>query len=97
MKTTRIEIEGPLGRATVQRDGQDERRILITGTRVTRVVERRNGEGLPVGEAFQLVGRADNHDANVVVARMLQKYLDGHHGTEGDIAEYRRVIETFED
>lgn len=97
MRTTRIDIEGPLGRATVQRDGQDERRILITGTRVTKVVERAGGEGVPVGEAFQLVGRADNHQANVVVARMLQKYLDGHRGTEGDVADYLRAIQTFAD
>ena len=94
MRTTRIEIEGPNGTATI---GREDRRILITGTRVTRVVERRDGEGVPVAEAFQLVGRADNHDANVVVARMLQKYLDGHRGTEGDVADYLRVIQAFAD
>jgi hypothetical protein len=94
MKTTRIDIEGPLGSATIRRDG---RRIVITGTRLARVVERRDGQGVPVGEAFELIGRADNHRANVVVARMLQKYLDGHRGTEGDVAEYLRVIETFAD
>jgi len=94
MKTTRIEIEGPSGAAAIHRE---DRRILITGTRVTRVVERRDGQGVPVGEAFELVGRADNHQANVVVARMLQKYLDGYRGTEGDVAEYLRVIETFAD
>jgi hypothetical protein len=94
MKTTRIEIEGPNGTATLHRE---DRRIVITGTRLTRVVERRDGQGVPVGEAFELVGRADNHQANVVVARMLQKYLDGHRGTEGDVAEYLRVIETFAD
>ena len=94
MKTTRIEIEGRGGTAAIRRE---DRRIVITGTRVTRVVERRDGQGVPVGEAFQLVGRADNHQANVVVARMLQKYLDGYRGTEGDVAEYLRVIETFAD
>ena len=94
MKTTRIDIEGPNGTVTIRRK---DRRIVITGTRVTRVVERRNGEGVPVGEAFQLVGRADNVHANVVVARMLQKYLDGHRGTDGDVAEYLRVIQTFAD
>ena len=94
MKTTRIEIEGPNGTAVLRRE---DRRIVITGTRLTRVVERRDGEGVPVGEAFQLVGRADNHQANVVVARMLQKYLDGHRGTSGDIADYLRVIQTFAD
>ena len=94
MRIARIDIEGPLGTATIRRDG---RRIVITGTRVTRVLERKNGEGVPVGEAFRLVGQADNPDANAVVARMLQKYLDGQRGAAGDIAEYRRVIEALED
>ena len=94
MKTTRIEIEGPNGTAVLRRE---DRRIVIAGTRLTRVVERRDGEGVPVGEAFQLVGRADNHDANVVVARMLQKYLDGHRGTAGDVADYLRAIQNFAD
>jgi len=94
MKTTRIDIEGPNGTAIIRRE---DRRILITGTRLTRVIERRDGQGVPVGETFELVGRADNHQANVVVARMLQKYLDGHRGTEGDVAEYLRVVETFAD
>ena len=94
MKTTRIDIEGPNGTATITRE---DRRIAITGTRVTRVVERRDGTGVPIGEAFRLVGRADNHDANVAVARMLQKYLDGRRGTAGDVAEYVRAIEVFED
>ena len=94
MKTTRIEIEGPSGTAAIRRE---DRRIVITGTRLTKVVERRDGQGVPVGEAFHLVGRADNHQANVVVARLLQKYLDGHRGTEGNGAEYLRVIETFAD
>lgn len=94
MKTTRIEIEGPNGTATIRREDQ---RIVITGTRVTKVIDRRDGKGVPVGEAFQLVGRADNHSANVGVARMLQKYLDGYRGTGGDVAEYLRVIQTFAD
>ena len=94
MKTTRIDIEGPVGTATIRRDG---RRIVITGTRVTKVIERRNGEGVPVGEAFQLEADAREPGLNGQVARTLQVYLDGHRGTAGDVAEYRRVIETFED
>ena len=94
MKTTRIDIEGPLGTATIHRDG---RRIVITGTRVTKVIERRNGEGVPVGEAFQLEADAREPGLNGQVARTLQVYLDGHCGTAGDVAECRRVIETFED
>jgi len=94
MKTTRIDIEGPVGTATIRRDG---RRIVITGTRVTKVIERRNGEGVPVGEAFQLEADAREPGLNGQVARTLQVYLDGHRGTAGDVAEYRRAIETFED
>jgi len=94
MKTTRIDIEGPLGSATIRRDG---RRIIITGTRVTRVVERRDGEAVPVGEAFQLEADARDTALNAQVARTLQVYLDGHRGTGLDIDAYRRVIETFED
>jgi L-rhamnose isomerase len=49
MKITRIEIEGPNGTAALHRE---DRRIVIAGTRLTRVVERRNGQGVPVGEAW---------------------------------------------
>ena len=94
MKTTRIDIEGPVGTATICRDG---RRIIITGTRVTKVIERRNGEGVPIGEAFQLEADARDTALNGQVARTLQAYLDGHRGTGLDIDAYWRVIETFED
>ncbi len=94
MKTTRIDVEGAMGRASLTREGE---RIRIAGTRVTKVIEKRNGEGVPVGEAFELTGRANNHDANVAVARMLQKYLDGYRGTNGDVADYARVIRMLAD
>ena len=93
MKTTRIDIEGPLGTATIRRDG---RRIIITGTRVTRIIERRDGEGVPVGEAFQLEANARGTALNRI-ARTLQVYLDGYRGTGLDIDAYRRVIAIFED
>ncbi len=94
MKTMRIDIEGPMGTATIRREN---RRIIITGTRVTRVVERRDGEGVPIGEAFELEADARETALNRQVARTLQCYLDGCRGTNGDVAEYRRVISTFED
>ena len=94
MKTTRIDIEGPNGTATITRQ---DCRIIIAGLRIARVVERRDGKAVPIGEAFRLFGRPDNHDANVAVARMLQKYLDGCRGTAGDVAEYVRAIAVFED
>ena len=89
MRTTRIDIEGPQGRATIRRE---ERKIVITGTRVMKVIERHDGQGMPIGEAFQLQGKADNHDANVVVARMLHKYLEGYAGTNGDVFPYVDAI-----
>jgi len=94
MKIMRIDIEGPMGTATIRREN---RRIIITGTRVTRVVERRDGEGVPIGEAFELEADAMETVLNGQVARTLQCYLDGYRGTNGDVAEYRRVISTFED
>lgn len=94
MKTTRIDIEGPVGEATLTRDG---RKIVITGHRVTKVLERKDGTAFPVSEAFQLEADAWETALNGQVARTLQYYLDGHRGTAGDVAEYRRVIETFED
>jgi len=94
MRTTRIDVEGQMGRATIRRDGE---RIRIAGTRVTKVIEKKNGDAVLVGEAFELIGRAANHGANVAVAKMLQKYLDGYRGTGGDVADYLRAIETFED
>ena len=75
MKTTRIDIEGPLGSATIRRDG----------------------EAVPVGEAFQLEADARETGLNGQVARTLQAYLDGHRGTAGDVAEYQRAIGIFED
>jgi len=94
MRITEIKIEGPNGEATLRREN---RQIVITGTRLTRVVQRRDGQGVPVGETFELVGRADNRQANLVVAGMLEKYLDGYRGSVCDVAEYLGVIETFED
>jgi len=93
MKTTRIEIEGPLGTASIHREG---RWIIISGSRVTKVIEKRNGEGMPVSETFEL-----KTDSNIdwiwQTARKLQEYLDGYRGANGDVREYQRVIETFAD
>jgi hypothetical protein len=94
MKTTRIDIEGPVGTATIRRDG---RQIIISGTRVTKVIERRDGKGVPISEAFQLEADARETALNGQVARTLQVYLDGCQGTAGDIAAYRQIIATFED
>jgi len=62
-----------------------------------KVIERRDGEGVPVSEAFQLKADARETALNGQVARTLQVYPDGHRGTGLGIDAYRRVIETFED
>ena len=94
MKTTRIDVEGPNGTATVRRDG---RRVLITGTRATRVVERRDGRGVLLQEPFEL--HCDARDAATAeeVARALHTALEGRRGTAGDVADYQRVIQAFGD
>lgn len=93
MKTTRMDIEGPVGQASIHREG---RWIIISGSRVTKVIEKQNGEGIPVSETFEL--RTDsNIDWIWQTARTLQKLLDGYEGTGSDVREYQRVIETFAD
>ena len=94
MKTTRIDIEGPNGEATITRDG---RRMEINGRRLVTVIETKQGRTCPVKKAFRLLADALNGDKNDKVARALQQHLDGYRGTNGDMDEYRRVIATFED
>jgi len=94
MKITRIDIEGPNGTATITRDGRD---IRIDGRRLVKAVEAKDGRTALVSEGFQLVGDARDAEANAQVARILQATLDGYRGTNGDVADYLRVIQSFED
>jgi hypothetical protein len=94
MKVTRIDIEGPNGTATLTRDGTD---IRIDGRRLVRAVEAKDGRTAFVSEGLQLLGDARDADANAKVARILQATLDGYRGTNGDVADYLRVIQNFED
>ena len=92
MRTTRIDIEGSRGRATIFRSGSD---IVVNVTR--RAGKPDDTIRLGIGhEDSWLVGCRD-HAAQQGLAVRLQKTLDGHAGTAGDVADYQRVIETFAD
>jgi predicted ATPase len=85
MKTTRIDIEGRQGRATIFRSGSD---IVINITRLA-------GRDLSWVEPVKATAFARR-----TLAQRLQCVLDGLDslgGANGDIAEYLRVIETFTD
>jgi hypothetical protein len=100
MKVTRIDIEGPNGTATITRDG---RCIHINGQHLVKAIETKDGRTCVVSKPFRLQADAA-HPANPpvaqrnwTVARELQHYLDGYIGTQGDVADYLRVIQNFED
>ena len=94
MKTTRIDIEGPNGTATITRDG---RCIEINGHRLVKAIETKDGRTSLVTEPFVVHADAWETFANDQAARTLQQHLDGCRGTNGDVAEYRRTIAIFED
>jgi hypothetical protein len=94
MKTTRIDVEGPNGEATITRDGQH---IRIDGRRLVKAIETKAGKTALVTEAFQLLGDARDHEVNQRIARILQATLDGYRGTNGDVADYARVIQMLAD
>jgi hypothetical protein len=94
MKITRIDIEGPNGTATITREGRD---IRIDGRRLVKAIEARDGRIALVSEGLQLLGDARDAETNAKVARILQATLDGYRGTNGDVADYLRVIQNFED
>ncbi len=92
MKTTRIDIEGENGRATLRRDG---RMIVIEGQRLKKAIDTGNGRTCLVSESFRLL--ADIRPTNWTVAVDLQRNLDGYAGTSSMIHDYLRVIETLAD
>ncbi len=83
MKTTRIDISSTKGQATIFRSGGD---IVIN---ITRLVGR--------DESWVVPARATAAADRRMAARRLQTTLDGICGTNGDAAEYERVIDTFAD
>ena len=82
MKTTRIDVSSTNGRATIFRSGSD---IVINITRLA-------GRDLSWVEPAKATASARR-----TLAQRLQNVLDGLGGTNGDVAEYLRVIETFAD
>jgi len=83
MKIARIDISSTKGRATVFRSGTD---IVIN---ISRLIGRDHSWVVPA--------RATAAGDRRTAARRLQTELDGIYGTNGDVAEYLRVIETFAD
>ena len=83
MKVRRIEIEGPRGRATLHRDGAD-------------IVVEISGHEHPCMDGTWRAG-ASGLRREGVVARTLQRALDGYDGTAGDVAEYARAIQLLAD
>jgi hypothetical protein len=95
MKTTRIDIEGPNGTATITRDG---RCIHITGERLVKAIETKGGKVALVKEAFRLRLPADAWPGgSEKTIHSLQKNLDGYVGTAGDRAAYQRGIDMLAD
>ena len=92
MRTTRIDIEGDRGRATIFRSGSD---IVINVTR--RSAKPDDTIRLGIGHEDSWVVGCRDHVGRILLAGRLQKTLDGQVGTAGDVADYQRVIETFAD
>jgi len=90
MKVTRIEIEGPNGKAAVVRDGA---KVRIEGEFLVKAVDTAKGTCL-VKEAFRRAFPVTARRGNVVIhAQDLQAYLDSYRGTNTDVAVYLRVID----
>jgi hypothetical protein len=93
MKTTRIDIEGRLGKATIFRSGGE---IIINASRRRGTPDKIIRRGISPAEDSWVVGTRD-HAAQQGLAARLQQTLDGDRGTAGDVADYLRAIETFAD
>jgi hypothetical protein len=80
----RAEIESTNGKATVFR--RDEKVVVEVDSAVL---------GKRPGRVCEFAANAKNPDECLWLARDLQVMLDGVSGTQGDIAEYVRVVECF--
>ena len=92
MRTTRIDIEGQTGKATIFRSGDE---ILINLARRTEAGNTTIRRGIGHNDSWVISARSQWEQADA--AAKLQRALDGQTGTAGDIADYQRVIETFAD
>ena len=93
MKTTRIDIEGRLGKATIFRSGGE---IVINASKHRGSPDKIIRRGISPTEDSWVVGCRDFAGQQGLAAR-LQQTLDGDRGTVGDVADYLRAIETFAD
>ena len=86
MKYVKVEIEGTKGRAVVYRRGHE-------------VVVEVDGSlaGGTKGQIWEFTATVSNSTEYYRFASDLQLMLDGAPGTQGDIADYLRVIEHFAD
>ena len=87
MRTTRIDVEGdtPGRYATVtRRSGSSQIEVTILTPEQ------------PNGRKVQVNARADKDELWMEAAR-LQRTLDGHRGTNGDVNDYFNLLATFAD
>jgi len=82
MRVTRIDVEGAQGKkAAVRRQG-DRVAIEVPGS---------------AGQVWTYEAGAQDGAEQGRLARLLQQKLDGHRGTEGDVAGYLRIIQMLAD
>jgi len=81
MKVTRIDVEGTVGKATVLRSE--------TGEVVINIHAPQN--------ASWVVDHEEQRRGLWPMARKVQCALDGCYGTEGDVADYHRIIQMLAD
>ena len=86
MRMVRVEIESTKGKATVFR--RDRTVVVEVDGAVI---------GKAKGQVFEFTADAQEPREYLWLARDLQVMLDGGVGTQGDIAEYVRLVETFAD
>jgi len=94
MKIDRIEISGTHGRAMVFRSGWD---IVINVTRLRGRPDATVRRGIGREDSWLVSARPTARGDRLCTAERLQTALEGTHGTQGDVADYLRVIETFAD
>ena len=93
MKTTRMTVEGARGEARLCRaDGN----IRIEAKWLGRIVPGTKRDMLVFETAVWEVAARSGDDVRLeLAARRLQATLDGYEGTNGDVADYLRVIQNF--
>ena len=83
MKTTRIDIEGRTGKATIFRSGGD---IVVNVTRRSAKPDDTIRRGIGRNDSWVISARSQWEQIDA--ARTLQRALDGQIGTAGDVADF---------